>query len=117
MTGTVGGGTGALYRLFAEVGGVPAERTLVNGAVRIAVERHAEVFKFVNGVGRFAAHEFDGVLVAEPVGTLDGIVHMPVPAVFAHVAQRRADAALRSEERRVGKECVSTCRSRWWPYH
>src|SRR3546814_12647880 len=24
---------------------------------------------------------------------------------------------LRSEERRVGKEWVSTCRSRWWPYH
>src|SRR3546814_19190065 len=23
--------------------------------------------------------------------------------------------AARSEERRVGKECVSTCRSRWWP--
>src|SRR3546814_15275980 len=23
----------------------------------------------------------------------------------------------RSEERRVGKECVSTCRSRWAPYH
>src|SRR3546814_14295119 len=22
----------------------------------------------------------------------------------------------RSEERRVGKECVSTCRYRWWPY-
>src|SRR3546814_19696714 len=29
------------------------------------------------------------------------------------------DAAIteRSEERRVGKECVSTCRSRWSPYH
>src|SRR3546814_19622586 len=26
-------------------------------------------------------------------------------------------AALRSEERRVGQECVSTCRSRWSPYH
>src|SRR3546814_19880114 len=26
-------------------------------------------------------------------------------------------AYLRSEERRVGKECVSTCRSRWWQYH
>src|SRR3546814_17136269 len=25
--------------------------------------------------------------------------------------------AERSEERRVGKECVSTCRSRWSPYH
>src|SRR3546814_11095078 len=23
----------------------------------------------------------------------------------------------RSEERRLGKECVSTCRSRWSPYH
>src|SRR3546814_12392852 len=28
-----------------------------------------------------------------------------------------AGANLRSEERRVGKECVSTCRSRWSPYH
>src|SRR3546814_18569587 len=26
------------------------------------------------------------------------------------------DCAERSEERRVGKECVSTCRSRWAPY-
>src|SRR3546814_7860846 len=26
-------------------------------------------------------------------------------------------AVHRSEERRVGKECVSTCRSRWSPYH
>src|SRR3546814_2718594 len=27
------------------------------------------------------------------------------------------DGEVRSEERRVGKECVSTCRSRWSPYH
>src|SRR3546814_2424598 len=27
------------------------------------------------------------------------------------------DLVARSEERRVGKECVSTCRSRWSPYH
>src|SRR3546814_15906175 len=26
-------------------------------------------------------------------------------------------AAMSSEERRLGKECVSTCRSRWPPYH
>src|SRR3546814_14706444 len=26
-------------------------------------------------------------------------------------------SSVRSEERRVGKECVSTCRSRWSPYH
>src|SRR3546814_19135289 len=30
---------------------------------------------------------------------------------------RQFDAMSRSEERRVGKECVSTCRSRWSPYH
>src|SRR3546814_12171589 len=28
-----------------------------------------------------------------------------------------ADNVTRSDERRVGKECVSTCRSRWSPYH
>src|SRR3546814_15546157 len=28
-----------------------------------------------------------------------------------------AHVLARSEERRVGKECVSTCRSRWWTYH
>src|SRR3546814_4206410 len=32
------------------------------------------------------------------------------------LAELRAREA-RSEERRVGKECVSTCRSRWSPYH
>src|SRR3546814_5610390 len=36
-------------------------------------------------------------------------------AVLANVV-RRSEAS-RSEERRVGKECVSTCRSRWSPYH
>src|SRR3546814_15956102 len=34
-------------------------------------------------------------------------------------ARAASDYAIydRSEERRVGKECVSTCRSRWSPYH
>src|SRR3546814_13775616 len=32
-------------------------------------------------------------------------------------AEEGGTTALRSEERRVGKECVSTCRSRWSPYH
>src|SRR3546814_6001493 len=34
-----------------------------------------------------------------------------VEVVFRHLYPDR------SEERRVGKECVSTCRSRWSPYH
>src|SRR3546814_15575366 len=43
-----------------------------------------------------------------------------VPAHTAgHIAYHFADdgAIFRSEERRVGKECVSTCRSRWSPAH
>src|SRR3546814_12678716 len=36
--------------------------------------------------------------------------------VFANVSAFCRSRA-RSEERRVGKECVSTCRSRWSPYH
>src|SRR3546814_19679996 len=43
------------------------------------------------------------------------------PAVFVSgdLAQQHAVTAAgeRSEERRVGKECVGTCRSRWSPYH
>src|SRR3546814_1866255 len=33
------------------------------------------------------------------------------------VGSQRCYDHRRSEERRVGKECVSTCRSRWSPYH
>src|SRR3546814_5814022 len=46
------------------------------------------------------------------------------PAAHEGAGQRKGGAAAdqrreqaRSEERRVGKECVSTCRSRWSPYH
>src|SRR3546814_13367890 len=38
-------------------------------------------------------------------------------AFSEHTAQRSGNRLERSEERRVGKECVSTCRSRWSPYH
>src|SRR3546814_4701795 len=34
-----------------------------------------------------------------------------------HAAEQLCQFARGSEERRVGKECVSTCRSRWSPYH
>src|SRR3546814_20498652 len=51
----------------------------------------------------------------------------PPPGRFTHVIHAATDASaalnandpprVRSEERRVGKECVSTCRSRWSPSH
>src|SRR3546814_18948300 len=36
--------------------------------------------------------------------------------VFRGSANAYATDPMRSAERSVGKECVSTCRSRWWPY-
>src|SRR3546814_19979791 len=36
---------------------------------------------------------------------------------FLVSSRETCKAVCRSEERRVGKECVSTCRSRWSPYH
>src|SRR3546814_16863818 len=33
------------------------------------------------------------------------------------ISSRESHVSARSEERRVGKECVSTCRSRWSPSH
>src|SRR3546814_5808573 len=53
--------------------------------------------------------DLDNVLLAE--GFTDDEVH----AGFTVYAAVGCDE--RSEERRVGKECVSTCRSRWSPYH
>src|SRR3546814_18524251 len=38
-------------------------------------------------------------------------------ALAIEPARARPGIDVRSEERRVGKECVSTCRSRWSPYH
>src|SRR3546814_15381408 len=40
-----------------------------------------------------------------------------VPAELASCHTAVVGDYVRSEERRVGKECVSTCRSRWWPCH
>src|SRR3546814_5809430 len=42
-----------------------------------------------------------------------------VPASYQGLLGLRTTHGLvdRTEERRVGKECVSTCRSRWSPYH
>src|SRR3546814_16883646 len=47
----------------------------------------------------------------------DALVETLEDDVAAVLRHGWTDAGVeRSEERSVGKECVSTCRSRWWPY-
>src|SRR3546814_16298108 len=56
---------------------------------------------------------------AEQVGQLDGIL-ATYGSEIGHLREALRRCACewpRSEERRVGKECVNTCRSRWSPYH
>src|SRR3546814_11790627 len=77
----------------------------------------------------------DGVLIALGVGDSKVLLFVLIAAFFllkgamlfcalatnsrivAQLQQGLRAALFRSEERRVGKECVSTCRSRWSPYH
>src|SRR3546814_20288253 len=48
--------------------------------------------------------------------TASQVFGIPVEGMDPMV-RRKAKATNRSEERRVGNECVSTCRSRWSPFH
>src|SRR3546814_3589005 len=54
------------------------------------------------------------------ITTLHRVVFF-IPRTTVRAISRRLQEkpifTFRSEERRVGKECVSTCRSRWSPYH
>src|SRR3546814_2335845 len=56
-----------------------------------------------------------GLMVAVP--TLAGALLRVVNGLLVDRIGPKRAGAIRSEERRVGKECVSTCRSRWSPYH
>src|SRR3546814_12026716 len=68
----------------------------------------------------------DEALGVEPRGDSGSSLHEDLHAVaLAELVEDRSQVAAaldagvdlgRSEERRVGHECVGTCRSRWWPY-
>ena len=87
MTGTVGNRTCTFYRAFTVFGSMAAERTLVDFATFHTVKRHTHVFQLNYGFRRCAAHKLNRILVAQPVRTFHGIVHMPIPTVFLHITQ------------------------------
>src|SRR3546814_11259933 len=69
--------------------------------------------------------ELDGLLMDDhDVDFVEVVIGVDLdPGGFALAGQHGIDLAVvgidrfRSEERRVGNECGSTCRSRWSPYH
>src|SRR3546814_18768698 len=48
---------------------------------------------------------------------LNALFLQELPGLQQQIIAALAQGRHRSEERRVGKECVSPCRSRWSPYH
>src|SRR3546814_15217541 len=77
-------------------------------------------FSLVNDLNHFLEGDLPGrmikALCSQPFAVFAGPVI--TSAIDAALAKQKAQHLLaRSEERRVGKECVSPCRSRWSPYH
>src|SRR3546814_17688280 len=78
---------------------LPLAVGLVGGAVKIHPTARALV----------------AILQVETAGELARII--AAVGLAQNFGAMKAPATERSEERRVGKECVSTCRSRWSAYH
>src|SRR3546814_13452077 len=76
----------------------------------------------VGGVGGalvvFAVPLFDKLKIDDVVGAVSAHLVAGIWGTLAvGIFSGGLGTQIRSEERRVGKECVSTCRSRWSPYH
>src|SRR3546814_18797947 len=70
----------------------------------------------------FVAHQHADAVLAHLAGSVaEDLVIIFKPHAEHGVGEKLHNLSahfkqFRSEERRVGKECVSTCRYRWWPY-
>src|SRR3546814_16066983 len=84
-----------------------------------AMERFRHFLSCVTATGRESCADLRALdlPLAPFAGEIALIASRASVAAACSAARRLAPGALRSEERRVGKACVSTGRSRWWPYH
>src|SRR3546814_11513136 len=71
------------------------------------------------GIARTVASGPSVVMLDEPAAGLDENESAELARLIRRLADERNMGVLlvRSEERRVGKECVRKCRARWWPHH
>ena len=74
--------------------GLTTKSALVDLALGSPGEGHAVVFQLDDGLRSLTGHVVDGVLVAQPVRSLDCVIHVPAPVVGLHVAQSCVDTAL-----------------------
>src|SRR3546814_13190920 len=77
------------------------------GQGRMGVPPWRDPQRYIDNSPLFWAHQIETPLL---------LIHGDLDFVNVNEAEQLFAALHRSEERRVGKECVSTCRSRWSPY-
>src|SRR3546814_19954817 len=75
---------------------------------------HSGKIWFINGVAA-EGHVMDPMLTLRQGRS--HVLAMTNATAWHHPVHLPGHSFRRSEERRVGQECVSTCRSRWSPYH
>src|SRR3546814_12276323 len=100
------------FRSFiAKAFGLPI---VVHPEARAILEANYEPGQLTEARLRMARTPQGAVLIDNPVSKAPGF---QVENVFVMAGIPAIMQAMRSEERRVGKECGSTCRSRWAPYN
>src|SRR3546814_15623951 len=82
------------------------------------ISKELTSFSLTGPVNVWASHSAQGTIYKTTVDSIRGSFERPL-LVEQDTATWVAlgEAGVRSEERRVGKECVNTCRSRWSPFH
>src|SRR3546814_13161352 len=87
----------------------PAQASVARATAPLRVTSH----KLAVGAERFRAT----AIVASNSAAIRTLQLKPTSVSNTIISICGNSSFQRSEERRVGKECVSTCRSRWSPYH
>src|SRR3546814_15611579 len=80
--------------------------------IHVAVDAHRQLYRAM------AVRRINGepISIEKPWNAGSDMIKCRRKLVPQRIVQWRQHI-IRSEERRVGKECVSTCRYRWSPYH
>src|SRR3546814_19680494 len=97
--------------LIGMPGSVAAQATIMDG---FPLAKKGEAARALSAA--FASSMIGGVFGAV-VLTGAVLVARPIVLAFGTGEMLMLSVIGRSEARRVGKECVSTCKSRCWPYH
>src|SRR3546814_6460801 len=90
-------------------------RETIFGRIQAEFELTLSLFQRVSEHDLLANDPLLGAALSERFAYIDPLNHLQVELLRRH--RLRPGRSGRSEERRVGKECVSTCSIRWWPVY